>query len=137
MNHDIYVKVKGITEDSGEVEVSCEGKYAVVNDVEYIKYDEMLEEVNSRISNVIKISKDAVEMIKKGALASRMRFIPGAVTQCIYQTPFGEILMDVHTKSVRILRTDEQLRVMMEYQLGMGPAQQIDCKIDISVSNAG
>lgn len=135
MNNKVQVNVKGITEDSGVVDVDCEGRYGIVREVEYIKYDEVLDEADVKISNMIKLKKSCVEMIKKGPMSSHMTFIPGQTTTCIYDTPYGALPMEVHTKSVNVIRTDDRLRIVMEYKLGMGEKQQIDCQVDVCVTS--
>ena len=135
MNNKVQVNVKGTTDESGVVEINCEGRYAIVREVEYIKYDEYLEEADIKISNMIKLRRGGVEMIKKGPMSSHMTFVPGQTTECVYDTPYGQIPMSVHTKTVDVIRTEDKLRVVMKYFLGMGETQQIECSVDVCVTS--
>lgn len=135
MNDKVQICVKGISEESGVVEVKSMGRYGLIREVEYIKYDEILEEADIKISNMIKLRKGGVEIIKKGPMSSHMTFVPKQTTQCIYETPYGSIPMEVHTKSINVIRTEDRLRIVLEYTLGMGEEQKIDSTVDISVES--
>ena len=135
MNENIRINVKGTNKDSGVVEVECSGRYALVGDVEYIRYEECLEEADIKINNLIKLRRGSMEMIKKGPMNSRMTFAAGQTTSCTYDTPYGSIPMQVHTRRMDIIRTDDRLRVILQYSLGMDGGQDIDCEVDINVES--
>ena len=72
MKEKVFIKVKGLqlmNEDNEEeediIEVINVGRYKVVNGSEYVKYDEVYEDTESKITNTIKISDKCVEITKK------------------------------------------------------------------------
>ena len=63
MKEKVFIKVKGLqlmNEDNEEeediIEVINVGRYKVVNGSEYVKYDEVYEDTESKSTNTIKIS---------------------------------------------------------------------------------
>ena len=73
MKEKVFIKVKGLqlmNEDNEEeediIEVINVGRYKVVNGSEYVKYDEVYEDTESKSTNTIKISDKCVEITKKG-----------------------------------------------------------------------
>lgn len=83
----------------------------------YILYDVLDEDTKQSTSNRLKVHDKSLEIIGKGMTNSRMELTVGKVTAADYQTPFGRLIMEVHTNYLRVYRIDGNLRIEAEYEL--------------------
>ncbi len=144
MKEKVFIKVKGlqlVNEDNEEeediIEVINVGRYKVVNGSEYIKYDEVYEDTESKSTNTIKIADKCVEITKKGVVTAHMCFSLGEKTMTFYDTPYGSIYLGIFTRDIQIERDEDNIKVAIDYSIDMNYEKVADSHVDIEISSKG
>ena len=78
MTKDVLITISGVQmldEEDADVEMVTRGDYYQKNGKHYILYDEVMEGFDGRVRNVIKISPNSVDIIKKGVAICSLRKI--------------------------------------------------------------
>ncbi len=140
MKQDVLVSVSGLQYeiDAKEaVEVISTGKYHKIDEKHYISYEETIasdeEDEGGVTKNLLKISPNLVELCKKGYSNVTMVFETGKKTMTYYNTPFGKLLIGIHTTSIHVEEKEEGLIVIIRYSLDMNYEHISDCAITIKV----
>ena len=107
MKQEVKVTISGIqgqTQGNEQVEVVSVGQMYEKDNNTYVTYDEVVDEGENglvqAVRNLLKISEDQVEVIKKGPVKSHMVFVPEQTTYTYYSTPAGELEVGIHTRSI-------------------------------------
>lgn len=149
MKDKVYVKIKGLhaatepfggenaDEDLDVVEVINVGTYGIVAGKEYIKYDEVIEGESKKCSNLIKIDKDCVEITKRGAIVAHLSFVKGEKTMTAYETGFGNLYLGIFARDINVSRTEDEIKVHIEYSMELNYEMISDCAVDIVISSTG
>ncbi len=146
MKNKVYVKIKGLQmaaqvdedqDDAQEVEIINVGTYSVVNGKEYIKYEEIYEGESRSCSNLIKITPDVVEVTKKGAVVAHLSFVKGEKTMTAYETGFGNIYLGIFARRIDIERTEDEIRVNIDYSMELNYEMISDCSVEIIITSEG
>ncbi len=98
-------------------ETKAEAEYYEKNGTLYIFYDETPEGTKAVVKNTIKFKNNVLEMTKKGIWNTRMVFDCSGDFQADYQTPFGNLQMDIHTTQVNCVFVDDLPRITAKYTL--------------------
>lgn len=141
MTKDVLISVSGLqyeVDDKAPIELISKGRYYKKEGRHYIRYDESLDEDNvstpsSIVSNTIKITGKKVELIKRGAADVQMIFEPGKKYITYYNTPFGSLLIGIHTSHVRIIEEEDYLGIGIDYSLDINYTHTSDCTIKIRI----
>lgn len=145
MTKDVFVSVSGLQyamDDSNPVEVLSPGTYYLRDGKKYIRYEEFIDPADAaaetvspewKVSNTIKIDGDKIDLIKRGAVEVQMSFEPGQKYVTYYNTPFGKLLLGLHTSSVEVVEEEGYLGVQIDYSLDINYAHTSDCRIQIDV----
>ncbi|MDO4633756.1 MAG: DUF1934 domain-containing protein [Eubacteriales bacterium] len=136
MTKDVLVSVRGMhqmTEDEDELELISPGRYLNKGGRHYIHYEEAVEGEQGTIRNLIKGDERKLEVVKSGLLNSSMVFEAGKKNLSCYQTPFGDMMVGVTTKEIRITEEEEHLSIRIQYALELNYEHQADCRIQIHV----
>ncbi len=138
MTKEVIISINGLQFADGEqdgIEVITAGNYYEKNDKIYIIYNEVLEDTGEVIKNTIKISSNSVEMIKKGSTNVHMVFEKNQKNITYYYTPYGEILVGITATSIECNRTQDMLKLKLEYSLEINYEHMSDCEIRLKVSS--
>ena len=134
MNKEVIVTISGLHSSDGEnVATKARGEYFLRNGTHYVMYEEQEEGFSEITKCTIKIKDRKLEMLRQGLLRTHMVFEEGVKHMTGYQTPYGQMVLGVETKSVRVLETDSCIRVTVEYTLEADGAYLSDSKIDIAI----
>lgn len=136
MTKDVLVTVRGkqlVDQQSEVIEVMNVGSYHEKNGKIYIRYEEHMEDGEGVITNQIKISPDAVEMTKKGAVGAQMLFREKERINSCYETPFGMLMMVVYTKKIRCTVQENLVELNIAYDIEMNGALMSDANVYIKV----
>lgn len=134
MTKDVVISVTGIqvdTEDSGSVEMISHGEYYFQNGKHFIIYEEKSEDSVSK--NILKISDHKIELSKKGDISVQMIFEPGKRYLTYYHTPYGKLLIGLHTHKVKFVEEEDYLGIHIEYGLAINYTHASDCSIKIRI----
>ena len=139
MTKDVIVSISGLQyEVNGDeaVEVISRGEYYFRNKKHFIKYEEMIDEgemPGKLVDCLLKISQDRIDMIKKGASNVHMIFEQGKSHMTYYNTPFGDLMLGVTTKTIDIKEEENELLATLTYGLDINYEHVSDCVLTIKV----
>lgn len=152
MTKDVLVSISGmheeileetkeeIEEEDEAIEVVTPANYYFRNQKHYIVYDEVVEGSSATIKNKIKITgNDCVEIMKSGLSSSHMVFEKDKKSLTYYKTPYGQMLVGVNTRNLEISVTENNIDVLIDYELDVNHEPMADCKIkmNITAKNSG
>ncbi len=122
--------------ESGDdaIEVVTPANYYCRNGKHYIIYDEVLEGMAGTIKNKIKITgEDSVEIMKSGLSSSHMIFERNKKNLTYYRTPYGQMLVGINTRNMEISVEDDNIDVLVDYELDVNHEPLADCKIKMNI----
>lgn len=141
MTKDVLVTISGLQfspeSDAGNdvIEVISAGDYYSRNGKHYIMYDEVMEGFEGTTKNVIKLTKDYLDITKKGVSNVHMIFEKNKKNVTYYYTPFGSLLIGIDAKSVDISETDENIDVKVSYNLEVNYEHLANCSIRMNIKS--
>ena len=141
MTKDVLISISGLhfgtEEETGEgepVEIITPAVYYLKNDRHYVLYDEVVEGVPGTVKNTIKINGDSLFELRKSGLANaRMVFEKGRMNMTSYQTPFGEMMVGIHTRDITTEVAEDRIDVHISYALDINSEPLSDCEIDVHI----
>lgn len=122
--------------DVGTIRTTSVGQYFEKGDSHYLLYEEIPEGFDKPVNNRIKYKEGYVELVKTGLVRSRMVFELGKTIMTNYNTPYGEVLMGVNTKSIHITQWEDMIRIEVDYCLEVDERQMSKSKITIKIKPA-
>lgn len=135
MKKNVVITVRGLQRSVSEdepVEVISAGTYLRKADTHYLSYEEADEDGNIT-KNRIKITGDSLEMTKQGSVATQMIFVKGQKQYTCYATPYGELMLGMTTKHIRLTEEEQQLSAALCYDLEINGTHMSECELDIEV----
>ena len=138
MSQEVKIKIRGL-DGPGEdpVEVVSIGQMYEEGGSVCIAYDEVISEEDNGLvqvgKNLLKISSDQVEVIKKGQSESHMVFVPEQTTVTYYSTPAGELEVGIHTDHIEKTDYEKGFNLQMQYELEMNQTFISSCSVNIAV----
>ena len=131
MTKDVLVKISGLQfageEDSDSIEVITSGTYVL--------YEEVMEGSTEVTKNVIKIGADSMEVTRKGPATVHMMFERDKKNVSYYYTPFGNLLIGIDAKEIRIDESELDINVKVNYGLEINYEYVADCHITVDVKS--
>ena len=147
MTKDVLVSITGIQTEivpggkskpqtTEPIETVTPALYYKKNNKHYIMYDEPVEGTSEVIKNKIKITDNKViEIIKSGVSNSHMVFEKKKKNLSIYQTPYGEMTLEVDTSEMDIKESENKMLITIGYQLDVNHEPIAMCSITMNVSS--
>lgn len=140
MTKEILLSLKGLQienpqEEGEEVETITPGEYYQRNGSHYVIYDEITEGFQDVTKNMIKFRDSMLEVSKKGLFNVHMIFEEKKKNMTSYTTPYGNILIGIDTRFVRIEEEEDRIRVNVDYVLEANYQYLADCRIEMNVSS--
>lgn len=135
MTRDIFITITGrqLGIEEEPVIMTADGAYRLANGKHYIQYDEKFENSEAVQKNIIKISSSEIVLTKKGVQNSQMVFNLNETTQTVYQTPYGNITLEVITKAIELIEISYKINVKLIYSLFTEGALLSDNELAISI----
>lgn len=147
MTKDVLVSISGmhmdvfpeLTEKESEaIEVVTPASYYCKNGKHYVIYDEIMEGIPGTTKNKIKITgTDSVEIMKTGMSNAHMIFEKNKKNLTYYKTPYGQMVVGVNTKGMKINVTDDNIGVSVDYELDINHEPLADCTIKMEIFSKG
>ena len=126
--------VEGYETGDDAIEVVTPASYYCRNGKHYILYDEVLEGMAGTIKNKIKITgTDSLEIMKSGVSSSHMVFEKNKKNLTYYRTPYGQMLIGVNTRKMEINVDEDQIDILVDYELDVNHEPMADCKIKMNI----
>ncbi len=137
MNETVNVTVTGIQGGSGmdsvPVSMQTQARYYERNGSTYLLYDEVLDGFKDPFHTMIKFKDGSLEMTRKGVIEMRMLYEEGKQFATSYATPYGNLLMEINTRTVRVERAEKRIKVSVFYSMDMGDMPMEDCSLHIVI----
>ena len=141
MTKDVLISISGLHYDAADgenegqpVEVITPATYYLKNGKHYVIYDEVVEGMPGTIRNTIKITGDSMFEIRKSGIAdTHMVFEKNRINMTNYSTPFGEMMVGIHTKDMRVNVEEENIDVSISYALDVNSEPLSDCEIRANI----
>ncbi len=139
MTKDVLVTIRGMQftqqqeGDSEPVEVITAGDYYKKNDKHYVIYDEVIEGFDGTTKNIIKLQDGCVDIIKRGVANVHMTFEKNRKNVTCYDTPFGNLMLGIHAKDIRIRERENDISVHVDYSLELNYEHLANCNIRMAI----
>lgn len=141
MNKDVILSISGLHYDATEmgggedqpIEVITPAKYFHKNKKHYIKYEELIEGVPGVIHNTVKVHPEKLEIIKTGLSNTSMTFEKDKIHLSDYETPYGKLLVGIHTRVLEVVEEENKIGVKVNYELDVNGSKLADCNIEMGV----
>ena len=128
MTKDVLLSISGLhydmtgtiedNEDNEPIEVITPATYYLKNGKHYVVYDEVVEGMPGTIKNKVRITEDQkLEIMKSGVSNAHMVFEKDKINMTQYETPYGELMLGVHTKDMKVIVTENLIEVRVNYAL--------------------
>lgn len=145
LTKDVIISIKGLQfadsevrenvtdEELDQIETICLGEYHYQNGAHFIMYEEAVEEFPEPVRNMIKLREHEFVLTKKGSVNMQMVFSEGKKTMSDYVTPFGNILIALDTKTIRMDESQNSMKVHIAYGLEANYQFIADCDITVEI----
>lgn len=142
MKKDVLISITGIHygdwnadgEEAEPIEIITPATYYLKNDKHYVIYDEVLEGLPGTVRNTVKITGDNLfEISKGGRIGTRMVFEKDKIHMTNYKTPYGELLMGIHTRDIQVEVQEESIDVRISYELDVNDEPVSDCHLKVNI----
>ena len=129
MTKDVMIRIKGLQYAEGQESDTTE----LMLPGQFVKYDEIVEDGGETIRNLLKFSDTKLTVIRHGAVESSMSFEKGKKLRSLYRTPFGDLEVGTLVSRFLILRTEENIRLEVDYALEMNGAHAAENRIAVTI----
>lgn len=141
MKRDVLLAIKGlhfnVAEDETNVETVTAAEYYKRNGSHYVIYEESSEGFEQGTKNVIRIGEHSVDLTKRGLINVHMIFEENRKNMTNYSTPFGDILIGIDARKVRLTEEEASIRVDVDYALEVNYEHLADCRISMDIRPRG
>lgn len=131
----VLVDVKSIQRDADGKDETYEffsnGQYYEKNNAKYIMYDESATTGLDGVKTTIKITAEAVTLIRTGAVKMRHKYILGKTSESILETVAGKLPMKVKTHEYSCAIQDGQGALHLGYDISIAGEWQFYNQINI------
>lgn len=110
-----------------------EGQYFEKGGHYYILYEESVENSKEVIKNRIKFAEHFMEVCKKGPLTSTMYFETGKNYPAEYHTPFGKMMLAMHTHDYYVQKKEKKITISVRYDLSVDDGHPAECQMQIRI----
>ncbi len=148
MTRDVLVSVRGLQfadsdvsenatdEELDKIETICPGEYHYRNGGHFITYEELVDSFPSPVKSMFKLRGKEFTVTKKGPVNTQMVFLEGEKTLTDYSTPYGNIMVGIDTRQVKVDEQDDSMHIRVEYGLEVNYQYVADCDITVHIMNA-
>ncbi|MEF9945279.1 MAG: DUF1934 domain-containing protein [Lachnospiraceae bacterium] len=142
MKKDVLLSISGlqieVLEEEGvqsePIEVITPASYFFKGGKHYIIYEEITEGLPGVTKNKIKIiGEESLEIMKSGIVNAHMIFEKNKNNLTYYETPYGQILMGIHTTELSVQMEEDSMDVKVEYELDLNHEPLANCKIRMNI----
>lgn len=140
MEKEVLIHVRGLqlmdsADEQEPVEIVVPGEYYFRNGNHYLRYEEIIEESGKPTVNYIKMSREGVEVRKKGLINVHMVFEQGKKNMTYYTTPYGTLQMGIAATSLELDESEGAVNMKVDYALDMNEEHVADCYLSIQAQS--
>ena len=81
--------------------------------------------------SAIGFSNGCGSMERTGLIRTKMQFVPGKETGCVYDTPFGSIHMTISTQFVTVREVGESFHARIRYEMTLAGGDPVECAVTV------
>lgn len=144
MTKDVWVSVFGTQQglqscgetdgDTGDIiKVNAPGCYYKKGDRHYVLYEETDRESGQVIKTRLKFNGEQVEIGRSGAVNVSFDFEEKKHGVSSLVTPYGTLVIETDTDSLRIDESESMIGIKIGYRLGMDDEPYADCRLEIII----
>jgi len=138
MTKEVLLSLQGlqfdaVSADGDKIETITPAEYYKRNDSHYVIFEEAMEGFQEKTKNVIKFKENSLDLTKKGLVNVHMIFEENKKNMTNYATPYGNILIGIDARSVRLKEKEERIVVDVDYALEVNYEHFADCKIKMDI----
>lgn len=141
MTKDVLISISGLhfdaagSSDAGEpIEVITPASYYFKNGKHYVLYDEVIEGMPGVVRNTIKITDETMfEITKSGIANAHMVFEKDRINMTSYATPYGDMIIGIHTRDMKVTVEEKNIDVRIHYALDVNNEPLSDCEIKVNI----
>ena len=111
------------------------GQYFERDGLNFVKYDEIMEEDGEKIRNLLKFNDRQFTVIRRGSMESTMTFEKGKKHRSLYRTTFGNLEIGTFATRLLILKSDEKIRIEADYNLELNGSHAAENRIAITIQS--
>lgn len=141
MTKDVLLAIKGLqfdgSEEDTEIETVTAAEYYKKNNSHYVIYEEASEGFQETTRNVIKFKENSLDLTKRGLINVHMVFEENKKNMTNYATPFGNILIGIDARKIKVSEEEEGIHVDVDYALEMNYEHVADCRITMNIQPKG
>ena len=142
MTKEVLLSLRGLqfdaaSADGDKIETITPAEYYKRNDSHYIIFDEAMEGFAESTKNIMKFKNNSLDLTKKGLVNVHMTFEENKKNMTNYSTPYGDILIGIDARSIRLQEEEERIVVDVDYALEINYEHFADCKIKVDVRPQG
>jgi uncharacterized beta-barrel protein YwiB (DUF1934 family) len=129
----ISISSNQISEKDDSIEVLTPGSYYKEHNYYYAIYDETEISGMEGTTTTLKISNDKLALIREGTTNANMEFEKNKKYVTLYNTPYGALELQIHTKELQIDLNDDGGKVLIDYNMSIGgqKPQKTELRINI------
>ena len=140
MTQEVLLTLKGLQfdqreADSDKIEMVVAGDYYKRNDKHYVIYEEITEGFGQATKNRLKFSEHMLELSRSGLVNVHMVFQENKKNLTNYNTPFGQIIVGIDTKKIRLEERPDNIIVDVDYALDINYEFLSDCHITVQIAS--
>lgn len=141
MQKNVLVIVSGTlfgSTDDGEpedIQVISPGEYFLKNGKHYVMYEEHMEDFEEPTRNLLKIAPDEIRLRKRGLINTEMIFQRGEATSAHYTTPYGNLVLGIRARDMKVKEESEKIQVRVDYDLEINYEHVSRCCIQIQIQS--
>lgn len=132
MAQEVLLTISTLT-DADAMETKVTAAYYQRADAHYLLFEENLEGYTTPFQSRLKIKGKHIELKRQGAADINMIFEEGTNHLTRYVTPYGELFLDIITKTVEVEECPNGLSVKVQYTIENAGAPVSDYKLHIEV----
>ncbi len=138
MTKEVLLSLQGlqfdvVSSDKDKIETITPAEYYKRDDSHYVIFDEAMEGFRETTKNIIKFKENSVDLTKKGLINVHMVFEENKKNMTNYATPYGNILIGIDARSIRLEEAEERIEVDVDYALEVNYEHFADCKIKMDI----
>ena len=147
MTKDVLLSISGLHQDvtgieaqgdepgNEPIEVIAPANYYEKNGKHYVLYEEVNEGFEGSTKNIIKMQENCIDITKKGVSNVHMVFEKNRKNMSYYGTPFGNLLVGIDAKDIKVEETEHCIDVQIDYALEVNYEHLADCTIKMKIAS--
>lgn len=141
MTKDVLLAIKGLqfdgSDEDNEIETVTAAEYYKKNNIHYLIYEEASEGFEETTRNIIKFRENSLDLTKRGLVNVHMVFEENKKNMTNYSTPFGDILIGIDARKIKMHEEEEGIHVDVDYALEINYEHMADCHISMNIQPKG